>query len=44
MRFATCLRAFGFDAVDLVRFAGLVAFALAMWRIAVRQMTARLID
>jgi lipooligosaccharide transport system permease protein len=36
--------AFGFDAVDLIRFAGLVAFALVMWRIAVNRMTARLID
>jgi lipooligosaccharide transport system permease protein len=36
--------AFGYDPIDLVRFAGLVAFALMMWRIAVRQMTKRLID
>jgi lipooligosaccharide transport system permease protein len=36
--------AFGFDPIDLVRFAGLVAFAFVMWRIAVRQMTKRLID
>jgi lipooligosaccharide transport system permease protein len=36
--------AFGFDPIDLVRFAGLVAFALVMWRIAIRQMTKRLID
>jgi len=36
--------AFGFDPIDLVRFAGLVAFSLVMWRIAVRQMTKRLID
>jgi lipooligosaccharide transport system permease protein len=36
--------AFGFDAVDLLRFASLVAFALAMWRIAVNRMEARLID
>jgi lipooligosaccharide transport system permease protein len=36
--------AFGFDPIDLVRFAGLIAFAFVMWRIAVRQMTKRLID
>ncbi len=36
--------AFGYDPIDLVRFAGLVAFAFVMWRIAVRQMTKRLID
>jgi lipooligosaccharide transport system permease protein len=36
--------AFGFDPVDLVRFAGLTAFAFVMWRIAVSRMTARLID
>jgi lipooligosaccharide transport system permease protein len=36
--------AFGFEAVDLVRFAGLVGFALVMWRIAVRRMEKRLID
>jgi lipooligosaccharide transport system permease protein len=36
--------AFGFEAVDLVRFGSLVAFALAMWRIAVNRMEARLID
>jgi lipooligosaccharide transport system permease protein len=36
--------AFGFDPIDLVRFSGLVAFAFVMWRIAVRQMTKRLID
>ncbi len=36
--------AFGYEAVDLARFAGLVAFALAMWRIAVSRMSARLID
>ena len=36
--------AFGYDAVDLIRFAGLVAFAFAMWRIAVNRMEARLID
>ncbi len=36
--------AFGYDPIDIVRFAGLVAFAFVMWRIAVRQMTKRLID
>jgi lipooligosaccharide transport system permease protein len=36
--------AFGFDPIDLVRFAGLVAFALVMWRIAINRMEARLID
>ena len=36
--------AFGFDPIDLVRFAGLVAFALVMWRVAVNRMEARLID
>jgi lipooligosaccharide transport system permease protein len=36
--------AFGYEAIDLVRFAGLVAFALVMWRIAVHRMTKRLID
>ncbi len=36
--------AFGFDPIDIVRFAGLVVFAFVMWRIAVRQMTQRLID
>jgi lipooligosaccharide transport system permease protein len=36
--------AFGFDPIDLVRFAGLLAFALVMWRIAVDRMEARLID
>jgi lipooligosaccharide transport system permease protein len=36
--------AFGFDPIDAVRFAGLVAFAFVMWRIAVRQMSKRLID
>jgi lipooligosaccharide transport system permease protein len=36
--------AFGFDSVDLIRFAGLVAFALVMWRLAVNRMEARLID
>jgi len=36
--------AFGYDPVDLLRFAGLVAFAFVMWRIAVNRMEARLID
>jgi lipooligosaccharide transport system permease protein len=36
--------AFGFEAIDLVRFAGLTAFAAVMWRIAVNRMEARLID
>jgi lipooligosaccharide transport system permease protein len=36
--------AFGYDAVDLLRFAGLVAFALVLWRIAVNRLSARLID
>jgi lipooligosaccharide transport system permease protein len=36
--------AFGFDPIDLVRFAGLLAFALVMWRVAVNRMEARLID
>jgi lipooligosaccharide transport system permease protein len=36
--------AFGFEAVDAIRFASLVGFALVMWRIAVNRMAARLID
>jgi lipooligosaccharide transport system permease protein len=36
--------AFGFEALDLVRVAGLLAFGAGMWRLAVRQMTKRLID
>jgi lipooligosaccharide transport system permease protein len=36
--------AFGFEAIDLVRFAGLLAFAFVMWRIAVNRLTARLVD
>ena len=36
--------AFGYETVDLARFAFLVAFALVMWRIAVSRMAARLID
>jgi lipooligosaccharide transport system permease protein len=36
--------AFGFEAIDLLRFAGLLAFAFVMWRIAVNRLTARLVD
>jgi lipooligosaccharide transport system permease protein len=36
--------AFGFEAVDLARFAYLVAFALLTWRIAIARMRKRLID
>src|SRR3954469_18725756 len=36
--------AFGFEAADLLRTAVLVGFAVALWRVAVRRMTARLID
>lgn len=36
--------AFGFEALDLLRVGVLVAFAFALWRVAVRRMTARLID
>jgi lipooligosaccharide transport system permease protein len=35
---------FGFEAVDLIRFTLLVAFAAVLWRVAVGRMTARLID
>ena len=35
---------FGFEATDLIRSAVLVAFAASMWRLAVRQMTIRLVD
>ena len=35
---------FGFEAADPLRLAALIALALALWRLAVRQMTARLID
>jgi lipooligosaccharide transport system permease protein len=35
---------FGFEATDLIRFAVLIAFAVALWRVAVQRMTARLID
>ncbi len=36
--------AFGFEAIDLVRFAALVGFALVMWRVAIGRMRHRLID
>ncbi len=36
--------AFGYEATDLLRLGVLIAFALVMWRLAVRRMTARLID
>jgi lipooligosaccharide transport system permease protein len=36
--------AFGFETVDLARFAFLVGFAALMWRIAIKRMEARLID
>ena len=35
---------FGFEATDLIRIAVLIAFATALWRVAVSRMTARLID
>jgi lipooligosaccharide transport system permease protein len=35
---------FGFEATDPIRLAVLIAFAAVLWRLAVRQMTARLID
>ena len=35
---------FGFEATDLLRVAFLIVFAVALWRVAVRRMTARLID
>ena len=35
---------FGFEATDLIRVAVLLGFAVALWRLAVRRMTARLID
>jgi lipooligosaccharide transport system permease protein len=35
---------FGFEATDPLRLAGLVAFAAGLWRVAVRRMSARLID
>lgn len=36
--------AFGFESTDLIRFGVLVAFAVAMWRLAVSRMERRLID
>jgi lipooligosaccharide transport system permease protein len=36
--------AFGFETTDLIRVAVLLGFSFAMWRLAVRQMSARLID
>ena len=36
--------AFGFEATDLLRVGVLLAFAFAMWRLAVRQLTRRLVD
>jgi lipooligosaccharide transport system permease protein len=36
--------AFGFEAADFLRVLALLAFAFGMWRLAVRQMTARLVD
>ena len=35
---------FGFESTDLLRLAGLIAFALVLWRIAVSRLTKRLID
>ncbi|MSO42144.1 MAG: ABC transporter [Solirubrobacterales bacterium] len=35
---------FGFEAVDSLRFAALIGFALVMWRLAVSRMTTRLVD
>ena len=36
--------AFGFESVDLFRFAFLVVMALGMWRLAIARMQKRLID
>jgi lipooligosaccharide transport system permease protein len=36
--------AFGLEATDILRIAGLAAFAVVMWRLAVHRMQARLID
>jgi lipooligosaccharide transport system permease protein len=36
--------AFGFEATDLLRVAGLVLFAVVLWRVAVKRMELRLID
>jgi lipooligosaccharide transport system permease protein len=35
---------FGFEATDLLRLAGLIAFAVVLWRVAVHRMEKRLID
>jgi lipooligosaccharide transport system permease protein len=35
---------FGFEGTDVLRFAGLLAFATVLWRVAVRRMSTRLID
>jgi lipooligosaccharide transport system permease protein len=35
---------FGFEATDLLRLAGLIGFALVLWRVAVHRMEKRLID
>jgi lipooligosaccharide transport system permease protein len=35
---------FGFEATDLLRLAGLIAFAVVLWRVAVARMEKRLID
>jgi lipooligosaccharide transport system permease protein len=35
---------FGFEATDLLRLAGLMVFAVVLWRVAVRRMSKRLID
>jgi lipooligosaccharide transport system permease protein len=35
---------FGFESTDLIRVALLITFAVMLWRVAVRRMTARLID
>jgi len=36
--------AFGFEALDLARVGALLVFAVVLWRVAVRQLTRRLID
>jgi lipooligosaccharide transport system permease protein len=36
--------AFGFEAVDILRFVALLGFSCALWRVAVRRMERRLID
>ena len=36
--------AFGFEAVDILRFLGLLAFSTVLWRLAISRMTKRLID